>query len=350
MNLADRAKGLAAVVEALRSIPFEPRPLGGRTSTILGFAPDLLPMQLDSRKKTASRLYPYPRDFAPVDFRSLDGTPLAARMALHKDGRPRPGLVLSHGIFGSKNQHYVRSVAVKAFRDWGYNVLALDLRSFGESQRLSDAMMSGGWKESDDIRAAVRLLASFPAVTSVGVFGYSMGGTSALIASGTDGGEYITGGVLAWSAASDLFVLTGFTDQVPMPWDPFFLMYPSFRYYMSVKIRSRGAAAKGIKGFRGYFAHTFEDYYGVPEAEGFALASPANYVGQIKIPTLHIHAQDDPVIPVSEAEGNLRAAGNNPDFEVWIVKRGGHCAFRVVDKRWFEQVTQDFFGAWALRE
>jgi len=47
---------------------------------------------------------------------------------------------------------------VKAFRDWDYNVLSLDTRVFGESRYMSGAMITGGWKEGEDVVAAARFL------------------------------------------------------------------------------------------------------------------------------------------------------------------------------------------------
>lgn len=77
--VAGNGKTLSEVMRDLEAIPFRPRPLGGRTSTCLGFAADALPMLLDTRRTTACKLYPYPRSFRSVTFPSLDGTPWRAR-------------------------------------------------------------------------------------------------------------------------------------------------------------------------------------------------------------------------------------------------------------------------------
>ncbi|NPV58711.1 MAG: alpha/beta fold hydrolase [Actinobacteria bacterium] len=346
MTVSGNGKTLSEVMRDLEAIPFRPRPLGGRASTCLGFSADALPMLLDTRRATACKLYPYPHSFRSVTFTSLDGTPLAGKLALHGDGTPRPGLVFCHGVFGSKNQNYIRSVAVKAHREWGYNVLALDTRGFGESRYLSDAMVTGGWKEGEDVIAAARFLGGFAQVTTVGVSGYSMGAAAAMIAAGMDGGEHITGGVLAWNGTSDTRGMIEFISRPPMPWQPFFIAYPLFKACLVLKL-SGWKGYEHIRDFTSMFSAACRDYYGVDEDEAYRKASPGSYVHGIRIPTVHIHAQDDPIVPVREAEMNSDAARDNPHFRVWILPRGGHCAFTAVDRAWYEGVLRGFFSAWA---
>jgi predicted alpha/beta-fold hydrolase len=339
---------LSDVMREMKKIPFKPKPFGGRVSTALGFTVDVPPMLLDTQRSTACKLYPYPSSFRPVTFPSLDGTPLAGELGLHPDGKARPGLVFCHGVFGSKNQNYIRSVAVKAFRDWDFNVLTLDTRGFGESRYLSDAMVTGGWKEGEDVIAAARFLGSFSQVTTVGVSGYSMGAASAMVAAGQDGGEYITGGVLAWNGTSDTRGIISHIAKFPLPWQPFFLMYPVFRACLVLKLRG-WEGYSGINSFPEMFSAACKDFYCVDEDEAYLKGSPGSYVSSIDIPTVHIHAVDDPIVPVSHAEENLIKAKGNPHFDVWILKRGGHCAFPTVDRIWYENVLRGFFDAWADR-
>jgi len=343
----DNDRSLSEVMQTLKEIPFKPRPFGGRVSTSIGFTPDVFPMLLDTQPQTACKLYPYPSCFRKVTFPSLDGTPLAGMLALHEDSKPRPGLVFCHGVFGSKNHHYIRSMTVKAFRDWDYNVLSLDTRGFGESRYLSDAMITGGWKEGEDVAAAARFLDSFSLVTTVGLSGWSMGAASSMIAAGLDGGEHVTGGVLAWNGTSDARSIISHISKFPMPWQPFFLMYPVFKACLVLKLRGWEGYASG-----GDFPTMFSaacDYYGVDKDETYLKASPASYVAGIRIPTVHIHAKDDPIVPVEHAEKNLEKSQGNPHFDAWILKRGGHCAFMAVDNCWYERVLREFFDAWADR-
>ncbi len=340
-------KDLAGVMAELKSIPFKNRlPLGGRVSTFVGFAPDGLLLLLDSRRNTAGIIYPYPPSFRPVNFPSLDGTPLVGRLGLHRDGRPRPGLVLCHGVFGSKNESYILRLALKAHRHWGFNVLGIDLRGFGRSARFSDALPTGGWKEGEDLIAAARFLGSFKEVTTVGLSGYSLGGGSTLAAVGMDQGEFINGGAMAWSGFSDTRRMMDHISRVPMPWDPYMLAFPLFQTCFVLKTRDFGL--RGIKTF-GDLIRLSSERYGVSEDELYDRASPMNHLGNIRTPTVHIHAQDDPVVPVLEAEDNVRIGAGNPDFAVWIVPKGGHITFSAVDPHWYDSVLRTFFDTWAER-
>ena len=349
MDSSDSGKRMADVVRDLKAIRFNPRHLGGRASTALVGILDVLPMLLDTQRKTVGKLYPYPRQFRSVTFPSLDGTPLAGKLALHGDGKPRPGIVFCHGLLGNKNQTLVRNVAIKAFRDWGFNVLALDLRIFGESRLLSNALPTGGWKEAEDIIGAARLLGSFSEVTSVGVSGYSMGGGSTLVAAGIDGGEFITGGVIAWNGLSDPRRMVDYISKAPMPWAPFAVAYPLFQTLFLLKRYDLGSEYTHIKNFKQLYSFACSDQYCLTEEEVYSRSSPKNYLDKVRIPTLHVHSADDPVVPVLEAEDNARIARDNPNVEVWILERGGHCAWALMDKAWYGRVIQDFFNAWALR-
>jgi pimeloyl-ACP methyl ester carboxylesterase len=347
--VSDSGKSMTDLMSDLKAIPFKPRPLGGRTSTALVGLLDVLPMVLDTQSRTAGKIYPYPNTFKSVTFPSLDDTPLAGKLAVHHDGKPRPGIVFCHGLLGNKNQTLIRNVAIKAFRDWDFNVLALDLRIFGESRLLSEALPTGGWKEAEDIIGAARLLGSFSEVTTVGVSGYSMGAGSTMVAAGMDSGEFITGGVMAWNGYSDTRRMVAHITRVPMPWEPFMVAYPLFQTLFLLKRHDLGKEYSHIKNFGQIYSHACSEQYCLTEDEVFTRSSPMNYLDKVQIPTLHVHAEDDPIVPVREAEDNARIAKDNPNAEVWILNRGGHCAWTFVDGAWYGRVLRDFFNAWGLR-
>ena len=65
------------------------------------------------------------------------------QVGLHEGGG-RPGLIVVHGLFSSRRFDYVRQIAVRAYYEWGFNVLALDLRSFGLTNLTSAAPTTVG--------------------------------------------------------------------------------------------------------------------------------------------------------------------------------------------------------------
>ena len=83
---------------------------------------------MDAARPTTAKIFPYPPEFEKVTIESFDGTPVSAMVGIHRDGKVRPGLVITHGFMGSKHQHYIIENALTAYADWGFNVLALDYR------------------------------------------------------------------------------------------------------------------------------------------------------------------------------------------------------------------------------
>ena len=50
----------------------------------------------------------------------------------------------------------MRQIAVRAYYEWGFNVAAVDLRSFGLTKLMSQAPSTAGWKEGEDMIAVGR--------------------------------------------------------------------------------------------------------------------------------------------------------------------------------------------------
>jgi predicted alpha/beta-fold hydrolase len=95
---------------------------------------------------------------------AADGTPLAARIAIHHDGRPRPGIVLVPGMAQTKDVKFVVELA-ELFARNGWHVLAIDLRGHGESRNLSPAMTTLGWKETEDVLLGIQVSSRTPLLT-----------------------------------------------------------------------------------------------------------------------------------------------------------------------------------------
>lgn len=109
---------------------------------------------------------------------SADGTEgLLADVALAKDGKPKPLLVVMHGYGGSK-----KNVApdVQAFAAKGVVAVGPDMRGSGESKGVWD---SGGKDVHDILDAVLAVLRKYPGETdarNLNVVGYSGGGGNAI--------------------------------------------------------------------------------------------------------------------------------------------------------------------------
>src|SRR6266550_1369855 len=141
--------------------------------------------------------YRYPGQFKDHIVEGADGERIAASIALQEAARP--SLIVVHGLFTSSRFDYVRQIAVRAFYEWGFNVAALDLRSFGMTELTSPAPSTAGWKEGLDILALARYMKELGG-TSVGALGVSLGGSSVLNACDEeDSATVLDGGILAVS-------------------------------------------------------------------------------------------------------------------------------------------------------
>src|SRR4051812_41698871 len=172
---------------------------------------DMSTFVLAQQREAANLGYAYPSQFSDHVFEGADGEHIAASIGFH-NGVRRPGLIVVHGLFSSRRFDYVRDIAVRAFFEWGFNVAAVDLRSFGLTNLTSQAPTSAGWKEGEDILACARYLkelGSTPAApapsgrpgwslarspsgtrsTTVGALGISLGGSSVLGACHLDGAD-----------------------------------------------------------------------------------------------------------------------------------------------------------------
>ena len=139
-----RLRDVAAYAEAVEAESCELRRGFGALDFEMSYARDFLPSSLDAYPRLANRFFRCPPPFRRVTFESLDGTPLGAEIAIHEDGADRPGLVVVHGTFGSSGQEIYSRPAVRAFAQWGFNVVVVDLRGWGRSSALSTTSTSLG--------------------------------------------------------------------------------------------------------------------------------------------------------------------------------------------------------------
>jgi hypothetical protein len=350
------------IFERLEQVPFDPvRPLTVGMLKLM-MSGSIMPF-LNAKRSTSAVLLPYPEEFEDVTFESFDGTPLAAVIGIHKDGKRRPGLVISHGLMSCKNDPGIQELFLTAYAGWGFNVLAIDLRNFGKSQSLSNTPSTAGWKEGEDLLAAAKFLGEMPEVTSVGITGFSMGAGSTMRAAySAKEYPYLTGGAIAWNGYSDARRQLDYIDTKPPVTDPFYPVYWSFvgtqklrkddmkQYIDDPEIRAFLDQPFKEFNFENYVEKIAAPYYGVTADEVFSNASSKEYLADIEVPLLIIHAADDPICLPSEMDDLIEPADQNPNVNVWMLWTGNHCGFRWYDRNWFETVLRDYFTYWATWE
>jgi pimeloyl-ACP methyl ester carboxylesterase len=114
--------------------------------------------------------------FRPVRFLSADGIRLAGLYG--ESVGAHASIVFCHGWPGDKEDMLDLAAAVRVA---GFNVLAFDFRSWGESDQ---GPVTLGYREAEDIVGAVRFLRQrhSAAARAIGVVGISMGAAAAILA------------------------------------------------------------------------------------------------------------------------------------------------------------------------
>lgn len=113
-----------------------------------------------------------------VRFRTSDGIEIGAWLippALESDGAT---VIFVHGMSANRGELVPEAAMLVKH---GYGALLIDLRNHGRS---SKALTTFGYREVEDVRGAVNFLLAHPKVNPerIGVFGYSLGGATALCA------------------------------------------------------------------------------------------------------------------------------------------------------------------------
>jgi predicted alpha/beta-fold hydrolase len=337
-----RERSMDALMADLEAIPS--RIHRSRTAELRKGVPDFASFILAQRRATANLAYAYPAQFRHDTFEGADGERIAGTLAVHET--PRPALVVVHGLFSTHRFDYVREIAVRAFYEWGFNVCAVDLRSFGVTDLTTNAPSTGGWKEGEDIVRAGRHLKELGS-TSVGALGISLGASSVLNASHPDGADAaLDGGILAVCGPADTRkVAERLSRELPRR-HPAYPMSLLFRKMLISRVRDAGWPDH-IDRLVEPIEEVSAPYYGVSADEIWRRSSAVNHIADARVPVLALHSEDDLIIPVEHARMLAEAAAGNPNVRVWIVPGGSHAAFDAIDADWTYAVYRNFFERWA---
>jgi predicted alpha/beta-fold hydrolase len=308
-----------------------------------GGFPDWPLMLAAARPELALLGYRYPRAFRHLVVPGEDAEPIAALVA-RQPASAAPAVIVVHGAMTSKHFDYVRRAAVRAY-GLGFHVLALDLRGFGVTALTSEAPTSLGWAEGGDVLAAGRWLRQRGA-TSVAAIGFSLGAAAVLCAARRAGPGELDGGVLSFSAPADLGEALETLSMRPSWRDPLFGTWLTLHAAATTRLRAGGY---------GHEAHTLREAVELVSAPWYGLdvdalarrASPAGWIGEVRVPVLAVHAVDDVVIPVAHARRLTERAAGNDDVHVLVRPSGGHAAFDLVDPVWTAGVERAWLGALA---
>jgi predicted alpha/beta-fold hydrolase len=285
--------------------------------------------------------YAWPRRFRFASERDQErlfevapGVKVLAHCRWQADAQARPTLVAWHGIEGSTSSNYMLAIAEKGFRA-GFNVIRVNFRNCGGTEHLASTIYHGGL--SADLGAVVKELIEKDQVSRMLLAGFSLGGNLVLKLAG-EYGDNPPHEILGICAVSPSVDLSSSADMILKRSN--WIYHQDFVRRLKKRIRTNHKLypdqydlsgldeVRTLKEFDDRFtarAHNFagaDDYY--------YRSSSIRVIDQIRIPTLIIHAEDDPFIPFAPLRDPLVA--NNPYILLVGTKQGGHVAFIASDQ------------------
>ncbi len=315
------ARLLQEIAGMIAARPFRPPPLlrNGHAQTLAGWA------------------WPRRPRYHPDEIRLFEvepGVRLLARCRWHEDRTARATLVLVHGLGGSADAPYMLGAARLAYGA-GANVVRLNQRNCGGTEHLTPTLYHSGM--SGDLAAVLRELVRRDGLSRVLVAGFSMGGNLALKMAGEMGGEAPTAllGVCAVSPALDL---SETTRNLELPQNR--LYQRSFVLGLRRLVERKKELYPNLYDVRKLgrlrTVRDFDELYTAPHG-GFASAwdyyartSAVRFVPRVRVPTLIIHARDDPLVPFGPLQ--RPEVSSNPNVVTAAPSCGGHVAFVSAEK------------------
>lgn len=282
-------------------------------------------------------------------FQVDDGVQVLAQCRWQSEKNNSPTMVIWHGMEGSTSSVYMWSTADKAFRA-GFNVVRVNYRNCGGTEHLTPTLYHGGM--SSDLARVIGELISKDYIKRLYIVGFSLGGNMVLKLLG-EYGDQPPNELVAACVVSPSVELKASTDLIMKGsnWIYHKNFVISLKKRMQLKNRLYPdlydlTRLKDIRTIR-----DFDEQF-TSRANGFANAddyyfksSSARVAGQIRVPTLIIHAEDDPFIPFNPLTES--AFVDNPYLLLIKTERGGHVAFigddnKSEDRFWAENRAVEF--------
>jgi hypothetical protein len=259
-------------------------------------------------------------------------------------------VIIVHGLEGSVESQYVIGTGSKAWSA-GMNVVRMNMRNCGNTEALTPTLYHSGL--SADVGAVAEELMKEDSLERIAIVGFSMGGNLVLKLAGEWSAD-APPQVKAFATVSPAMDLAASADALHSwrnwLYEQRFLRGLSERYRRkSMLFPERYDLAHlkrfaSIREFDDKITARFEGFTGADDY--YQRASSSRVLDRIRIPTLVIHAEDDPFIRIlPDTRAKLVA---NPAVHFIETSRGGHCAFLAAangyDGRWAERTIVEFLA------
>ena len=255
-----------------------------------------------------------------------------------------------HGLEGSSDSQYMQGLARHGLAA-GMNVVLMNQRNCGGMDHLAPTLYNSSL--SGDVAAVAQELIENDGVSRLALAGFSMGGNLVLKLAGEWGsdGPPQFHGVAAVSPAVNL---APSADALHEPANRIYELYFLMQLFRRLRRKAKlfpgqfdTSRLQGVSSVREFDDRVTAYYCGFTGADDYyARAAAANVVERIAVPTLIIHAANDPFIRM-QPETLKKLAAN---FNITYVEPadGGHCAFMGEpngdgdDGRWAERQVAEF--------
>ena len=243
-------------------------------------------------------------------------------------GEPSAELIIVHGLEGSSDAGYARSLAQAAL-ETGYAVHRFNMRSCGGTEALCGPQLYHSGQTGDLLAFVQALHAGAPGRRRI-LAGFSLGGNVVLKLAGELGASALIAAVAAVSTPIDLAACARRLDA------PSNILYARrFLARLKQRIRVKESLMPGrfpleaLRRVRTIWE--FDDEFTAPSfgfgtaANYYATQSSNQFLEHIQVPALLVQAEDDPLIPFEVYQHP--AFARNPVLRLVAVQKGGHLGF-----------------------
>lgn len=264
------------------------------------------------------------------------------------DRAQRLTLLIVHGLEGSSDSGYVVGITQKALTA-GLNVVRMNQRNCGGTDGLSASLYHSGL--SSDVRAVAEHLIASEGLPRLALAGYSMGGNLVLKLAGEWGAE-APAQIKGVAAVCPSIDLAPSADALHLRanwlYEKYFLVKLSRRLREKAKLfpgKFDPARLENLASLRDFDDRITAYYCGFQgAADYYHRAAAARVIDRIAVPTLILHALDDPFIRILPDTRALILG--NPHITFIETEHGGHCAYLAApdgyDGRWAEKQVVEF--------
>lgn len=286
-----------------------------------------------------------------LTFATSDGSGDRLAGTLNRSGGSNACLViLVHGLTGCEDSAYMLATAAHLL-ERGHHVLRLNMRGAGPARPLSRQYYHAG--RTDDLRDVIAQLPGDLGASPMAIGGFSLGANVMLKYLAEGGTSARPVAAASVSAPIDLSI-AAYHFHRPANWP--------YRRWLLSRMRDEVLRGEGLSPRERAHIETvgsivaFDEYFTAPR-NGFAGAedyyrqcSAGPHLAGIKVPTLVIHANDDPWIPNALYESV--AWETNDCLVPLLTERGGHVGFHGTGSKvpWYASVFADFIEGRAARD